>query len=166
MSHTLLAGLLLLPLSAAAEINWKKHIIQKPILSMINSAVAHDWDGDGYMDILSSLQGEVFLYQGPDWKRHSVHTFGEGQSRNKMRPACIHSCLMDVDGDGDPDFIGSNNTVFWLECPDDPFSGEPWKFRLVDDVILGTHCLITGDEAEGSEVDMIHKAEVPRLGWE
>ena len=122
---------------------------------MINSAVAHDWDGDGDMDILSSLQGEVFLYQGPDWKRHSIHTFGDGQSRNKMRPACIHSCLMDVDGDGDPDFIGSNNTVFWLECPDDPFSGEPWRFRLVDDVILGTHCLITGDVNQDGKVDLI-----------
>ena len=155
MNHSLKIGLLLLPLSAAAEINWKKHIIQKPILSMINSAVAHDWDGDGYMDILSSLQGEVFLYRGPDWKRYSVHTFSDGQSRNKMRPACIHSCLMDVDGDGDPDFIGSNNTVFWLECPNDPFSGEPWKFRLVDDVILGTHCLITGDVNQDGKVDLI-----------
>jgi hypothetical protein len=52
---------------------------------------------------------------------------------------------MDVDRDGDFDFCGSNNTVFWLECPDDPFSGDPWIYRTIDDEILGTHCLITGD---------------------
>ena len=155
MNCRLIACHLLLPFSVKAEIAWTKHVIQKPILSMINSAVAHDWNGDGHLDVLSSLQGEVILYQGPDWKRQLIHTFGDGETRNKMRPACIHSCLMDVDCDGDPDFIGSNNTVFWLECPDDPFSGEPWKFRLVDDVILGTHCLITGDVNRDGKLDLI-----------
>ena len=61
---------------------------------------------------------------------------------------------MDVDGDGDQDFIGSNNTVFWLECPDQPLS-TTWKYRTVDDEILGTHCLITGDVNLDGRLDLI-----------
>jgi len=61
---------------------------------------------------------------------------------------------MDVDGDGDQDFIGSNNTVFWLECPDNPLAG-PWKYRIVDDEILGTHCLVTGDVNRDGKPDLI-----------
>ncbi|MEM9280534.1 MAG: VCBS repeat-containing protein [Verrucomicrobiota bacterium] len=134
---------------------WKKHVIQRPVMNFINSAVANDWNRDGAIDVISSLEGRVILFKGPDWKPVSIHQFAEGQSRNKMRPFCIHSCLMDVDGDGDLDFIGSNNTVFWLECPDDPLSGEPWTFRLVDDEILGTHCLITGDVNQDGKLDLI-----------
>ncbi|MEM7393092.1 MAG: VCBS repeat-containing protein, partial [Verrucomicrobiota bacterium] len=76
------------------------------------------------------------------------HTF------SKKRAGCIHSTLMDVDGDGDPDFCGSNQTVFWLECPDKPFDG-PWTYRTIDDVIKGTHCLITGDVDRDGKIDLI-----------
>ena len=139
----------------AAEATWKKHVIQEPARGMINSAVAHDWDKDGHIDVLSSLDNKVVLFKGPDWEPHIIHRFLPGKSRNKPRPACIHSCLMDADGDGDPDFIGSNNTVFWLECPDKPFSGKPWIYRTVDDEILGTHCLITGDVNRDGKIDLI-----------
>ncbi|MEM9479921.1 MAG: VCBS repeat-containing protein [Verrucomicrobiota bacterium] len=138
-----------------AETPWKKHVIKPPAIGMINSAVAHDWDSDGDVDVLSSYDNRVVLLEAPDWKEHTVHRFLTGKSRNKPRPACIHSCLMDVDGDGDPDFIGSNNTVFWLECPDEPLSGKPWTYRTVDDEILGTHCLITGDVNQDGKLDLI-----------
>lgn len=62
---------------------------------------------------------------------------------------------MDVDNDGDLDFCGSNNTVFWLECPDKPFSAEPWAYRTVDDEILGTHCLIAGDVNRDGRIDLV-----------
>jgi hypothetical protein len=61
---------------------------------------------------------------------------------------------MDVDGDGDQDFIGSNNTVFWLECPAKPLGG-PWEYHTIDDEILGTHCLITGDVNLDGRIDLI-----------
>ena len=67
----------------------------------------------------------------------------------------MHSCLLDVDGDGDMDFVGSNSTVFWLECPQNPFSVIPWTYRVVDDEILGTHCLITGDVNQDGKRDLI-----------
>ena len=120
----------------------------------VNSAVANDWNGDGEIDVIASHDGKVFLYQGPDWKPHVIHEFKPGLSRNKPRTSCIHSCLMDVDGDGDQDFVGSNNTVFWLECPDDALSST-WKYRTVDDEILGTHCLITGDVNQDGKLDLI-----------
>ncbi|MEM0895590.1 MAG: VCBS repeat-containing protein [Verrucomicrobiota bacterium] len=134
---------------------WEKHVIKPPTQGLIHSAIAHDWDGDGDMDVLSSFDNRVLLLEAPDWKEHTVYRFLASPSRNKPRPACIHSCLLDVDGDGDPDFIGSNNTVFWLECPDDPFSGKPWTYRTVDDEILGTHCLITGDVNQDGQLDLI-----------
>ena len=44
---------------------------------------------------------------------------------------------MDADGDGDLDFLGSNQLVFWLECPDCPFE-QDWTFRVIDEQILGS----------------------------
>jgi hypothetical protein len=147
--------LLCLGLTSPLHAEWTKHTIQRPVLGQINSVVAHDWDGDGHMDALSSFGGKVILFKGPDWKTTTLHTFDPKDARNKPNPACIHSCLMDVDGDGDQDFCGSNNTVFWLECPDKPFSGAPWTYRTVDDEILGTHCLITGDVNQDGKIDLI-----------
>ena len=149
---TLIAFALLI---SAAQAEWKKHVIQPPVLKNIPSAVANDWDKDGKMDVISSWGGKVILYRGPDWKPQTIHTFDPKNSRTKPRPSCIHSCLIDADGDGDLDFCGSNQTVFWLECPGDPFSGKPWKYRTVDDEILGTHCLITGDVNRDGKLDLI-----------
>jgi len=134
-----------LPLELANGSDWKRHTIVNPVSGMINSVVSEDFDGDGFRDAIASYEGNVVLLKGPDWKSYPIHEFRRGLARNPPRTSCIHSCLLDVDGDGDQDFVGSNNTVFWLECPDDPFSGKPWTYRTVDDEILGTHCLITGD---------------------
>ncbi len=140
---------------AVSNSSWRKHTIADPEMGAINSAIAHDFDEDGIMDVVTSYGGSVRLLKGPDWKVHDIHRFAPGRSRNRPRPACIHSCLLDVDGDGDLDFVGSNNTVFWLECPDDPFSGEEWIYRTVDDELLGTHCLITGDVNGDGREDLI-----------
>ena len=134
---------------------WRKHVVLKSAEGNVNSAVANDFDRDGHLDVLSSYDGKVVLHRGPDWEPWLLHRFGSGHSRNKPRPDCIHSCLLDVDRDGDLDFCGSSNTVFWLECPDDPFSGEPWVYRTIDDEILGTHCLITGDVNLDGNLDLI-----------
>ena len=138
-----------------SSVRWKKHVIQPATTGGINSAVANDWNRDGYIDVMSSFGGRVVLFEGPHWKPHTIYAFGVGKSRSKPRPACIHSCLMDVDSDGDMDFVGSNNTVFWLECPNDALSGTPWEYRTVDDEILGTHCLITGDVNGDGQRDLI-----------
>ncbi len=134
---------------------WKKHTIVSPMRGSINSVVASDFDKDGHIDIIATFNGHAYLFKGPNWKRTSIHKFGTGNSKRKPRPGCIHSCLLDVDQDGDMDLIGSNQTVFWLECPDEPFSGQAWKYRTVDDEILGTHCLITGDVNRDGKLDVI-----------
>ncbi|MEL0118062.1 MAG: VCBS repeat-containing protein, partial [Opitutae bacterium] len=145
---------LLVFLSTALYGEWKKHIVVEAERGMVNSAVSADWNGDGIRDVIASFDGKVVLLIAPNWTAHVLHEFRPGFSRNKPRSSCIHSCLMDVDGDGDQDFIGSNNTVFWLECPDQPLS-TTWKYRTVDDEILGTHCLITGDVNLDGRLDLI-----------
>ncbi len=135
---------------------WKKHTIVDQVKSkQTDSVVAHDFDGDGQMDVIGTFDGKVVLMKGPDWTQQVIHPFEEGLAARKPRAQCIHSCLLDVDGDGDEDFVGSNNTTFWLECPDDPFSGKPWKYHTIDDEILGTHCLITGDVNQDGFLDLI-----------
>ncbi|MEE2640849.1 MAG: VCBS repeat-containing protein [Planctomycetota bacterium] len=134
---------------------WKKHLIVPPARGMINSAVAHDFDGDKNMDVITSHDGEIYLVRGPHWKKQLIHRFDPRDSRRKPRRDCIHSCLLDVDSDGDLDFIGSSNTVFWLECPDQPFAEKPWTYRVVDDEVLGTHCLITADVNRDGQLDLI-----------
>ena len=135
---------------------WKKHTIVGQVESkQTDSVVAHDFDKDGYMDVIGTFDGNVVLMKGPNWKQQVIHPFEEGLAARKPRPQCIHSCLLDVDGDGDEDFVGSNNTTFWLECPDDPFSGKPWKYRTIDDEILGTHCVIVGDVNQDGVLDLI-----------
>lgn len=140
---------------------WKKHVVVSKANGMINSAVASDFDNDGSIDVLSSCDGRVILLRGPSWTPHTLHFFDPSHSRNRPRTSCIHSCLMDVDNDGDLDFCGSNNTVFWLECPDNPFSARPWTYRTVDDEILGTHCLITGDVDQDGRIDLIANSGRP-----
>ena len=141
--------------SSHASQPWRKHVILKAGEGAVNSAVANDFDHDGHIDILSSYSGQVVLHRGPSWDPYPLHRFGTQHSRNKPRRDCIHSCLLDVDNDGDLDFCGSNNTVFWLECPSEPFSGKPWVYRTIDDEILGTHCLITGDVNGDGRLDLI-----------
>ncbi|MCB1079847.1 MAG: VCBS repeat-containing protein, partial [Verrucomicrobiae bacterium] len=138
-----------------AQADWAKHIIQEPARGGINGVSASDFNQDGHVDVISSLEGRVVVYQGPDWTPHTVHRFSAADSHRKPGPACIHSCLMDADGDGDQDFIGSNQTVFWLECPDDPFNGQPWTFRTIDDEIAGTHCVLPGDVNRDGKLDLI-----------
>lgn len=122
---------------------------------MINDANAADFDGDGHLDLIASFDGGVWVFRGPDHReKFQVHKFGIGPQGRKLRAGCIHACLLDVDGDGDKDYIGSNNHVFWLECPEDPVS-DKWRYRVVDGEILGTHCVITADINRDGRVDLI-----------
>ncbi|MEM7146592.1 MAG: VCBS repeat-containing protein [Verrucomicrobiota bacterium] len=141
------------------EAEWVKHVIQPAAETrgMINTAVANDWNGDGKMDVIGSFNGTVTLILGPDWGERVVLCAlpAKGGGRLGGSGGCIHSTTMDVDGDGDLDFVGSNNTVFWLECPDGDVTAEEWVYRTVDDEIRGTHCLITGDVDGDGKLELI-----------
>ncbi|MGY8767257.1 MAG: FG-GAP repeat domain-containing protein [Pirellulales bacterium] len=156
MRQLSILSLLLLSSICHADDAWKKHVVQpgSDTKSGLNSAVASDFDNDGHIDILGSFDGKVVLFYGPNRTPVTVYEFEAGKSRGKPRTACIHSCLLDVDGDSDMDLCGSNNTVFWLECPDEPTKTR-WTYRNIDDEILGTHCLITGDVDQDGKLDLI-----------
>ena len=54
---------------------------------------------------------------------------------------------MDVDNDGDPDFIGARyrpGLVAWFETPKNPTAGK-WKMRIADDTLNGIHGVLRGD---------------------
>ncbi len=141
---------------------WKKHIVQEDIApgiegqpTQINTVVADDLDKDGAIDLLASYQGKVVLYQGPDWKPKTIMAkMPKDRTERVAERGCIHSTLMDVDGDGDMDYIGSNRMLFWLECPDKPFEQE-WKRRMIHLEVNGAHCVITGDVDRDGKLDLI-----------
>ena len=82
---------------------WKKHVLQSASQTTgnINTAVANDWDHDGHMDVISSFNGAVILLPGPTWKKQiTLYKFIDPKSGKPAKRGCIHSTLMDVDGDG------------------------------------------------------------------
>ena len=61
--------------------------------SMMNPAVASDFDHDGHVDIISSFDGQVSLLRGPSWKPYTLHVFDEKDSRTTTRE--LYSQLLD-----------------------------------------------------------------------
>lgn len=129
--------------------DWIPHEIDKTGRS--NSVLAADYDGDGKMEIISSTAGEVWLRSGNNYeKKQSLSKLIKKQHRD----SCMHSCLMDVDNDGDLDFVGSSKEVFWLECPEKPLTQE-WKLRTISNELKGTHCLIAYDVDKDGKQELV-----------
>ena len=100
---------------------WKKHVVLSAAETGggVNTVLANDFDGDGKLDIISSFSGKVVLLKGPDWKqRVIVHKLPTSRPGRPGR-GCIHSTLLDVDGDGDLDVLATNSAsapgkIYWL----------------------------------------------------
>ena len=143
--------------SGASKGAWKKHVIQPPngARSLVNTVVATDFDRDGAVDVMASFDGKVILYRGPQWKQSTVLPAMPADKTGRVaKRGCIHSTLMDVDGDGDLDYVGSNRMLFWLECPENPFQ-EHWVCRTISLELNGAHCVITGDVDRDGRLDLI-----------
>jgi hypothetical protein len=139
--------LLLTALTVTAAPEWQRHEVYRG--DRVNSAVAIDCDGDGRKEIIASSEGKVWLLTGADYKTR--HTLAELSPLTK-RKSCMHSTVMDVDGDGDLDFVGSAGLLFWAEQPNENPIGSPWPVHLITDEMFGTHCVRAFDwDRDGSQ---------------
>lgn len=149
------------PWSQAGQVaTWKKHLVTEAGHS--NTAVAVDANNDGRMDVIACIPGEVSLFLAPDFaSRIVLHRF--------RRPGknCIHSTVLDVDQDGDDDWVGTiaSEHPFWLENPGpgQALRGE-WTNRPVDSEITGIHCLTTSDINNDGHDDVVINNFEPEKG--
>lgn len=102
--------------------NWKQHIIEEPVETVVHALARADFNGDGKLDLVAARmhQGnspqEVVVYLntgvGLAWKRQVIATTGS------------HDVVAaDIDGDGFPDILGANHggpfqpVELWLNRP-------------------------------------------------
>lgn len=158
LTKSILIITLLHSVSTAAE--WKRHTIMEQ--GHCNTAVALDANADKYLDVIGSFNGRVSLFIGPDWKTEVViHRFPGGRGN------CIHSEVIDVDGDGDLDWAGTlaHDHPFWLENPGAKEAQKgAWIPRLIDPDITGIHCILKSDIDNDGKPDLIINNFEPEKG--
>ena len=129
--------------SIARDATWARHEVYSG--ARVNSAVAHDYNGDGKQEIIFSAGGEILILSGDDYE--TKRNLAKIPSRYALiKPQCIHCVLHDVDRDGDLDFVGSFvGGVFWLECPGNDVLAQSWEFHEITNQIFGVHCIRSVD---------------------
>jgi hypothetical protein len=146
-------------LSASAA-EWQKHVVVDDVRCL--TAVALDANGDKRKDVIASVKGRISLFIAPDWKTEVVlYRFSSPNA------TCIHSEVLDVDGDGDLDWAGTlaHDHPFWLENPgtDEALKGA-WTPRQIDPDITGIHCLLASDIDNDGKQDLIINNFEPEKG--
>ncbi len=132
---------------------WKKHVVHEGFHT--NTAVAADFSGDGRIDIIANSDQKTRLFLAPDWQEIVLdatpgHDF-------------IHAEALDVDGDGDPDFIGARyqpGLLVWLERPSSPLT-DPWPLHVVCRELNGIHGLLQGDVDGDGRADLLANSAQP-----
>ncbi len=143
---------------------WPKHVIYSGGGNM--TVVGADFTQDGKIDVISTFAGVARLFTAPDWRETAIH---QGPGRNWT---AIHSEVMDVDDDGDADYVGAIPTqgVFWLENPG-PTGAGAWNHHNIDDEIHGIHCTLKADVNGDGKPDLLvnnfenHGAAPNSLTW-
>ena len=129
--------------SIARDATWASHEVYSG--ARVNSAVAHDYNGNGKQEIIFSAGGEILVLSGDDYE--TKRNLAKIPSRYALiKPQCIHCVLHDVDRDGDLDFVGSFvRGVFWLECPGNDVLAQSCEFHEITNQIFGVHCIRSVD---------------------
>ena len=135
-----------LSLALQAEVKFKIQEIFSG--SVVPSAQTWDFDGNGHGDVIFTADNKLNLAMGPEYKVVPVLNMPKD-----FRKKAIHSRLMDVDGDGDMDFVGTGLGIYWLECPDKPT--DQWTFHQVTLDFSGCHCVLIDDADEDGKLDII-----------
>jgi FG-GAP-like repeat len=155
--------LILLMLSGCEEkpdSHWARHVVARGYIT--HTAIAADFTGDGLPDVIvNGKNGRTLLYVAPDWRAIIIAP----PPKRAFHPRnATHSEVMDVDGDGDLDYIAAYfdpGEIFWLERPADPLKG-PWPHRLIDDQIYGVHGLMVGDIDGDGKPDLVANSSLPK----
>ncbi len=136
---------------------WRRHIIAEGYMNQ--TAIAGDFTGDGMPDVIATGAREprTILYVAPDWKPVTLQT----------RTQAIHSEAMDVDADGDLDYIAARYSpgfIFWLENPGGVPRG-PWPLHLIDAAeqggVNGVHGVMLGDIDRDGKLDLVANSAQP-----
>ena len=87
----------------------------------VHSVQTIDYNNDGLQDLIYSANYSLNLALAPDFKPIEV------AKHTKSKMASIHSMVMDVDGDGDLDFVASDQGTVWFENPSAQNPETKWK---------------------------------------
>lgn len=141
---------------------WIRHVIAHGFRTQ--TIVAADFAGHSRLDVISGdieNDHKISMFSAPDWRPSTLIS--------GIR--VIQSLALDVDGDGDIDYIGAQyhpGLIFWLEHPQDPLH-QKWTFHLIDDAKKGgadgVHGLALADIDADGKAELIAMSDWPEGGF-
>jgi hypothetical protein len=116
-----------------------------------------DMDGDGDMDILSDSYVRKLIAwfendgTGSGWERHNVSSYGELYSPRACYP-------VDIDGDGDMDVLGTENSATWKRIYlwiNADGTGSDWVTYIIDNDAHSPYSICAADIDGDGDPDII-----------